>query len=118
MRPKYDLPNIDMSPNIVAPLPERADAEAPFCYDQFEDRATLYSLERGDGVLKSSGGMGCSCRDPEDIADYCFVLDRGKLAAEGTPSEILGNRELLRRTNLVHAHRHKHGSEVHTHPRG
>jgi cobalt/nickel transport system ATP-binding protein len=56
--------------------------------------------------------------DLEDIADYCFVMDRGKLAAEGTPSEILGNRELLRRTNLVHAHRHKHGSEIHTHPRG
>jgi cobalt/nickel transport system ATP-binding protein len=54
--------------------------------------------------------------DLEDIADYCFVLDGGKLAAEGCPAEILANTDLLRRTNLIHAHRHRHGSAVHSHP--
>jgi cobalt/nickel transport system ATP-binding protein len=55
--------------------------------------------------------------DLEDIADRCFVLDQGMLAAECTPSEVLRDRELLERTNLVHAHRHRHASGVsHSHP--
>ncbi len=55
--------------------------------------------------------------DLEDIADRCYVLDGGKLAAEGSPAEILRDRDLLRRTNLVHAHRHRHaGGEEHSHP--
>jgi cobalt/nickel transport system ATP-binding protein len=54
--------------------------------------------------------------DLEDIADRCFVLDQGRLTAEGRPDEILANRELLERTNLIHAHRHRHGSgELHSH---
>ena len=53
--------------------------------------------------------------DLEDIADRCYVLDGGRLAAEGTPGEILGDGDLLRRTNLIHAHRHRHGSELHSH---
>jgi cobalt/nickel transport system ATP-binding protein len=54
--------------------------------------------------------------DLEDIADMCFVLDGGRLVAQGQPAEILRNTELLERTNLVHAHRHRHGSgELHSH---
>ncbi len=53
----------------------------------------------------------------EDIADLCFVLEEGKLAAEGTPAEILSDYSLLNRTNLAHAHRHRHASgQVHSHP--
>jgi cobalt/nickel transport system ATP-binding protein len=53
----------------------------------------------------------------EEIADYCYVLDKGRLAAEGTPAQILGDEELLRRTHLIHAHRHRHaGGIVHSHP--
>jgi len=56
-------------------------------------------------------------RDLEDIADRCYVLDTGQLVAEGSPAEVLGDMDLLRRTNLVHAHRHRHGSgEIHSHP--
>ena len=54
----------------------------------------------------------------EAIADQVFVFDEEHhLAAQGTPVEILSNRELLLRCNLVHAHRHRHdgtGPE-HTH---
>jgi cobalt/nickel transport system ATP-binding protein len=52
----------------------------------------------------------------EDIADRIFVLEEGKVAATGTPADILPNHELLLRANLVHAHRHSHGSVVHSHP--
>ena len=52
----------------------------------------------------------------DDIADYVFVLDNGKLAGAGTPSEILANEALLRRTHLAHAHWHVHGDgSVHNH---
>ncbi len=53
----------------------------------------------------------------EDIADLCFVLEGGRLVAQGTPDEILHNSDLLDRTNLIHVHRHRHPSgEVHSHP--
>lgn len=49
----------------------------------------------------------------EDIADFVFVLDKGKVAGAGTPAEILANKELLRRTRIS---RHIHAnSETHKH---
>jgi cobalt/nickel transport system ATP-binding protein len=55
--------------------------------------------------------------DLADIADRCYVLDRGEVVADRTPAEVLADRALLERTNLVHAHRHKHQSGIlHTHP--
>ena len=55
--------------------------------------------------------------DLVDIADRCFVLDEGQLVTERTPDEILRDTELLRRTNLIHEHRHHHpGGEFHSHP--
>jgi cobalt/nickel transport system ATP-binding protein len=56
--------------------------------------------------------------DLRDTVDRCYVLDSGDLAAEGSPDDILCDRELLERTNLVHVHRHRHASgEFHSHPR-
>ena len=52
----------------------------------------------------------------EDIAERIIVLDAGRVAASGKPSEILSNYELLLRANLVHAHRHSHGTVTHSHP--
>lgn len=51
----------------------------------------------------------------EEIADHCYVLERGRLAAEGTPAELLRNQELLERTNLIYSRRLGHVSgEVHS----
>jgi len=73
-------------------------------------------VEWGGGsksVITATHDLG----DLEDISDHCYVLDSGKLVAEGSPADILVNTELLRRTNLIHAHRHKHaGGEFHSHP--
>ena len=52
----------------------------------------------------------------EDIADRVFVLEAGTVMAEGSPSEILSNSDLLLRANLIHAHRHSHGGVMHSHP--
>jgi cobalt/nickel transport system ATP-binding protein len=72
-------------------------------------------VEWGGGsksVITATHDLG----DLQDIADRCYVLDSGKLVAEASPSEILADSDLLRRTNLIHAHRHRHGSAVHSHP--
>lgn len=53
----------------------------------------------------------------EDIADYCYVFQNGKIAGEGTPRDILADIELLESTNLIHAHRHFHDDgKLHAHP--
>jgi cobalt/nickel transport system ATP-binding protein len=50
------------------------------------------------------------------IADRALVLAEGRLVAEGTPSEILRDAGLLRRTHLIHSHWHRHGDgEAHAH---
>lgn len=73
-------------------------------------------VEWGGGVksvITATHDLG----DLADIADRCYVLDSGRLAAEAAPEEILRDRDLLERTNLVHVHRHRHGSgEIHSHP--
>ncbi|MDE3195771.1 MAG: ABC transporter ATP-binding protein [Acidobacteriota bacterium] len=52
----------------------------------------------------------------EDIADYCFLMQYGHVLAEGEPAALLRDQELLTRANLIHAHRHRHGSDLHSHP--
>jgi len=70
----------------------------------------------GDGsktVITATHDLGLV----EDIADYCFVLQAGQVAAEGEPGAVLSDRALLERANLIHAHRHRHSSgKVHSHP--
>jgi cobalt/nickel transport system ATP-binding protein len=53
----------------------------------------------------------------QDTADYCFVLEKGQIAAAGKPGDVLSDTRLLERASLIHAHRHMHESgEVHSHP--
>jgi cobalt/nickel transport system ATP-binding protein len=52
----------------------------------------------------------------EDIADHCFVLEAGRVAAAGTPTAILHDIQLLTRAGLIHAHLHRHGAATaHSH---
>jgi cobalt/nickel transport system ATP-binding protein len=52
----------------------------------------------------------------EEIADRLYILDEDHhLVAEGEPSRLLQDTDLLIACNLVHAHRHRHASGEHTH---
>ena len=52
----------------------------------------------------------------EDIADECFVFHEGRIAAAGSPAEILGDAPLLKTTGLMHSHLHVHRSgKIHAH---
>jgi cobalt/nickel transport system ATP-binding protein len=53
----------------------------------------------------------------EDVADRCYILNRGQVAGEGEPLRILHDVDLLERTNLLRPHRHAHhGGEASPHP--
>ncbi len=50
------------------------------------------------------------------LADRCVVFGEDhRIARQGSPDEVLGDRALLRGVNLVHEHAHGHGSVIHTH---
>lgn len=52
----------------------------------------------------------------EEIADRCLVFREGSIIAEGRPRQILGDEDLLRQSNLIHAHRHAHDPvNIHAH---
>ena len=53
-----------------------------------------------------------------DIADHCVVFGGGRVLATGAPAQILGDEQLLYDAHLIHAHRHRHGALVHSHPHG
>jgi cobalt/nickel transport system ATP-binding protein len=53
------------------------------------------------------------------LADRCLVFSEDhRIAVEGEPEEVLGDRDLLLAANLIHVHSHSHGSgsPSHVHP--
>jgi len=53
------------------------------------------------------------------IADRVVVLgEEHSILADGSPSEILDDHDLLIRANLIHEHLHMHGGVRHSHPHG
>ncbi|MBI5235823.1 MAG: ABC transporter ATP-binding protein [Deltaproteobacteria bacterium] len=52
----------------------------------------------------------------EDLADRAIVLDEthGK-AADGAISDVLRDRDMLLKANIIHEHSHRHGHVVHSH---
>lgn len=46
----------------------------------------------------------------EDVADRCYILNRGQIAGEGEPFNVLHDVKLLERTNLLRPHHHVHQS--------
>ena len=52
----------------------------------------------------------------QEIADRAVVFSEAhSIVGEGTPAEVLANREQLLECNLLHEHRHRHGDVTHRH---
>jgi len=52
----------------------------------------------------------------EEFADRMVVLsEEHEIAADGTPEDVLRNRDVLLAVNLIHEHAHRHGDVVHVH---
>jgi len=51
-----------------------------------------------------------------ESADRIVVLSEDHtVAADGTPEEVLAERDLLLSVNLIHEHTHRHASTAHRH---
>jgi cobalt/nickel transport system ATP-binding protein len=100
-----------MDPEVLL-LDEPTDALDPRSQSQVIDLLTGWA-DGSKSVITATHHLGIL----EEIADRCFVLDHGRLAAERTPADLLADQDLLDRTNLIHVHRHRHvGAYVHSHP--
>ncbi len=54
-----------------------------------------------------------------ESADRMVVLSEAHaICADGTPEDVLGQRDLLLEVNLIHEHAHRHRSAAHEHPHG
>jgi cobalt/nickel transport system ATP-binding protein len=99
-----------MDPEVLL-LDEPTDALDPRSQSQVIDLLMGWA-DGSKSVITATHHLGIL----DEIADRCFVIDHGRLAAERTPAELLADEDLLDRTNLVHAHRHRHaGALVHSH---
>jgi len=55
----------------------------------------------------------------QDLSDRAIVLDEThSIAADGTALEVLGDKDLLLRANIIHEHAHRHGDIIHRHSHG
>jgi cobalt/nickel transport system ATP-binding protein len=53
----------------------------------------------------------------EEISDSVYVLDKNKkIARQGSPVEVMSDKEFLQDNNLIHIHRHSHKGIMHSHP--
>jgi cobalt/nickel transport system ATP-binding protein len=99
-----------MDPEVLL-LDEPTDALDPRSQSQLIDLLMGWA-DGSKSVITATHHLGIL----EEIADRCFVLDRGRLVADRAAADILKDHDLLDRTNLIHAHRHRHGSSLHSHP--
>ena len=100
-----------MDPDVLL-LDEPTDALDPRSQSQLIDLLMSWA-DGSKSVITATHHLGIL----EEIADRCFVLDKGRLVAERTPADLLQDQDLLDRTNLIHVHRHRHGgAQVHSHP--
>jgi cobalt/nickel transport system ATP-binding protein len=55
----------------------------------------------------------------QDLSERVIVLDEAhSIAADGTAREVLGDKDLLLRANIIHEHAHRHGDVIHRHSHG
>ncbi len=55
----------------------------------------------------------------EDLTDRVVLLDEAhRVVADGDTVDILRDKDLLLRTNIIHEHPHRHGDVVHIHSHG
>jgi len=99
-----------MDPDVLL-LDEPTDALDPRSQSQLIDLLMGWA-DGSKSVITATHHLGIL----QEIADRCFVLDRGRLVADRTSAEVLADQDLLDRTNLIHAHRHRHGGALHSHP--
>ncbi len=99
-----------MDPDVLL-LDEPTAALDPRSQSQIVDLLIEWG-DAGKSVVMATHDLGAL----EDMAERCLVFDAGRLVRDATPGEVLGDEDLLDRTNLIHVHRHRHAHGVtHSH---
>jgi cobalt/nickel transport system ATP-binding protein len=69
--------------------------------------------DSGKTVVLTTHDLGSAA----EFADRMVVLsEQHQLCADGTPDDVLSQRELLLQVNLIHEHAHRHEGAAHEHP--
>lgn len=81
--------------------------------ETFLARLIVQLLGAGKTVITATQDL----RLAEEVATRVMVLGEDhRLAGDGPAAEIMGDRQLLLRANLIHDHPHRHGGVEHFHP--
>jgi cobalt/nickel transport system ATP-binding protein len=68
--------------------------------------------DAGKTVVLTTHDLGSAA----EFADRMVVLsEQHRICADGAPSDVLAQHELLLEVNLIHEHAHRHGSAAHEH---
>ncbi|MEK6531421.1 MAG: ABC transporter ATP-binding protein [Deltaproteobacteria bacterium] len=90
--------------------------------DGLDPRSQVWLFEVLQGLRELKKTIIISTHDlslAEDLTERSVVIDESHhKAADGPTHEILNNRELLLRANMIHEHTHRHGAIVHSHSHG
>jgi len=85
-----------------------------------DPRSQVWLLDVLDEWKKAGRTVVIATHDLSAAAESCermIVLSEGhRVVADGTPEEVLSQRDLLLQVNLIHEHAHRHGEARHVHP--
>lgn len=87
-----------------------------------DPRSQVWLLELMESLRKLGKTFVISTHDlslAEDFSDRVLVLGEDHtVAADGPMTEVLDDKDLLLRANIIHEHAHRHGDIVHVHSHG
>jgi len=87
-----------------------------------DPRTQVWLLELVGGLKEIKKTFVIATHDlslAEDLADRVVVLDEShSVASVGPTREVLEDKDLLLKVNIIHEHAHRHGSLVHRHSHG
>ncbi len=107
-------PDVLLLDEPTAGLDPRSQTQLMDMLDEWQ-HPSASATENGDLRAKTIVTATHDLHTLEDMAGRCLVMERGRVIASGSPGEILSDRDLLERGNLVHTHRHR-SRHTHTHP--
>lgn len=85
-----------------------------------DPRSQVWLLEVLDEFRRAGRTVVIATHDLSAASESCdrmiVLSEEHRIVADGTPEEVLAQRDLLLQVNLIHEHAHRHGEAGHMHP--
>jgi len=85
-----------------------------------DPRSQVWLLDVLDEWKRAGRTVVIATHDLSAAAESCdrmiVLSEEHRVVADGTPEEVLAQRDLLLGVNLIHQHSHRHGADTHVHP--